>query len=69
MHVFITIRTRDYEQGLKELKSYGVWNLRLVEHDYSTKTSIVEGDTNFVQGIPKNYSVIGSVGFDRPMFR
>ena len=69
MHVFITMRTRDYEQGLKELQTCGVWNLRLVEHDYSTKTSIVEGDTNFVQGIPKNYSVIGSVGFDRPMFR
>lgn len=68
MHVFLSLKTKNYPRLLKHLP-LNITNVRLVEHDLNTKQTTVEADVPPTTVYNKHTTIESLVGFDTPIFR
>lgn len=57
MHVFISFKTKRYQEAISYLESRRVSNIRLVEFDYNSKETMVEADVPAIENLGVGYQM------------
>lgn len=62
MHVFISFKTKRYQEAISYLESRRVSNIRLVEFDYNSKETMVEADVPAIENLGVGYQMKSQYG-------
>lgn len=62
MHVFISFKTKRYQEAISYLESRRVSNIRLVEFDYNSKETMIEADVPAMENLGVGYQVMSQYG-------